>query len=115
MDQFVKVRMDEREIRSAKTERGVRQGQCQSPILFKLCKEYLTEKALEVFEDFRLRRQIIRNAKYADDIMLLAQVETVVPDTLDRLIDIGLYCEMEINVEETEVMKVSRSPFPCRI
>jgi len=61
-----------------------------------------------VFEDFRIRRQIIRNVKSADDIVLLAKEEKVVRDTLDRLIDIGLYCEMEINVEETEVMKISR-------
>jgi hypothetical protein len=61
-----------------------------------------------VFEDFRIRRQIIRNVKSADDIVLLAKEEKVVRDTLDRLIDIGLYCEMEINVEVTEVMKISR-------
>ena len=79
-----------------------------SPILFNLYSEYLTKKALKVFEDFRIRRQIIRNAKSADDIVPLAKEETVVPDTLDRLIDTELYCEMEINLEETEVMKISR-------
>ena len=67
-----------------------------------------------MFEDFRIRRQIIRNVKSADDIVLLAKEEKVVRDTLDRLIDIGLYCEMEINVEETEVMKISRWPFPMQ-
>ena len=79
-----------------------------SSILFNLYSEYLTKKVLEVFEDFRIRRQIIRNMKSADDIVLMAKEETVVPDTLDRLTDIGLYSEMEINVEETEVMKISR-------
>jgi len=79
-----------------------------SPILFKLYKEYLTKKTLQVFEDFRIRRQLIRNLKFVDDNVLLAKEETVARDTLDRLIDIGLYCEMEMNVEETEVMKISR-------
>jgi hypothetical protein len=60
-----------------------------------------------VFEDFRIRRQIISNVKSADDIVPLAKEETVVPDALDRLFDIGLYCEMEINLEQTEVMKIS--------
>jgi hypothetical protein len=61
-----------------------------------------------VFEDFRIRRQIIRNVKFVDDIVLLAKKETVAWDTLDRPIDIGLYCEVEMNVEETEAMKISR-------
>jgi hypothetical protein len=61
-----------------------------------------------VFEDFRIRRQIIRNVKFAGDIVLLAKEKTVVPDMLDRLIDIGLYFKMEINVEENDVMKISR-------
>jgi hypothetical protein len=43
--------------------------------------------------------------KSADDILLLAKEKKMVPDTLDRLIYIELHCEMEINVEETEVMK----------
>jgi hypothetical protein len=60
-----------------------------------------------VFEDFRIRRQIIRNVKFASDIVLLAKGETAVPDVLDRLIDAGLYFEMEINVEENDVMKIS--------
>jgi len=79
-----------------------------SPILFNFYNEYLIKETLKVFEDFRIRRQIIRNVKSADDIVLLVKEEKVVRDTLDRLIDIGLYCEMEINVEATEVMKISR-------
>jgi hypothetical protein len=55
-----------------------------------LYSEYATKKALEVFEDFRIIRQIISNVKSADDIVPLAKEETVVPDALDRLIDIGL-------------------------
>jgi hypothetical protein len=107
MDQFVKVRLDEGETRRVKTERRVRQGYCLSPILFNLYSEYLTKKTPEVFEEFRIRRQIISIVKSADDFVLMAKEETVVPDRFDRLIAIGLYCEMEINVDEAEAKKIS--------
>ena len=110
MDQSVKVRLDKGEIRGEKTERGVRKGWCLSPILFNLYSEYLTKKALEVFEDLKIRRQIIRTVKSADDIKLLTKEEMVLQDMLDRLIYIALYCEMEINVGETNVIGISRQP-----
>jgi len=44
--------------------------------------------------------------KFVDDIVLLAKEETLARDPLDRLIDIGLYCKMEMNVEEIEVIKI---------
>ena len=79
-----------------------------SLILFTVYSEYLTKKTPEAFEDFRIRRQIIRNVKSVGDTVLLAKEETALPDMLDRLSDTGLYFEMEINVEENYVMKISR-------
>ena len=40
--------------RSVKIGRGVSQGCCLSPILFKLYSEYLTKEALEGFRDFKV-------------------------------------------------------------
>ena len=34
---------------------------------------------------------------------------------IDKLIEIGGYCGMEMNVEKTEVMRISRQPFPVKI
>jgi hypothetical protein len=42
--------------------------------------------------------------KYADGLVLMAKVETVLQGMIDRLIEIG----MEMNVEKTKVMRISR-------
>jgi hypothetical protein len=53
--------------------------------------------------------------KYADDLVLLAKEEKVLQDMIDKLIEIGRCCEMEMNVEKTKVMRTSRQPSPVKI
>jgi hypothetical protein len=45
-------------------------------------------------------------------LVLLAKEETVLQDTIDRLIEIGTFHGMEINVEKTMVMGISRELSP---
>jgi hypothetical protein len=54
MEQSVRIRLDQRETRSVKIGRGVRQGYCLSPILFNLYSEYRTKEALEGFGEFKI-------------------------------------------------------------
>jgi hypothetical protein len=115
MEQSVKIRLDQGEKRSVKIGRGVRQGCCLSLILFNLYSKYLTKQALEGFGDFKVGEQVIRTVKYADDIVLLAKEETVLQGMIDRLIEIGKHYEMEMNVEKTKVMRISRQPSPIKI
>ena len=98
-----------------KIGRGVRQGSCLSPILFNLYSECLTKEALEGFGDFKIRGQIIHTVKYADGLVLLAKEEQVLKDTIDKLIEIGGCYRMEMNMEKTKVMRISRQPFPVKI
>jgi len=53
--------------------------------------------------------------KYADDLVLLAKEEKVLQDMIDKLIEIGRCHGMEINVEKTKVMRISRQPFPAKM
>jgi retron-type reverse transcriptase len=115
MAQSVKVRLNRRKTRSVKTGRGVRQGCCLSPILFKLYSECLTKEALEGSGDFKIGGQIIHTVKYADDLVLLANKEKVVQNMVDKLIEIGRCYGMEMNVEKTKVMRISRQPSPVKI
>jgi hypothetical protein len=46
--------------------------------------------------------------KYADDLVLLAKEEKVLQGMVDRLIEIGRRYGMEMNVEKTKVMRISR-------
>jgi len=115
MAQSVKVRLNRGETRSVKNGRGVRQGYCLPPILFNLYSEYLTKEALEGLGDFKIGGQIIHTVKYADDLELLAKEEKVLQDMIDKLIEIGRCYGMEMKVEKTKVMRISRQPFPVKI
>ena len=50
--------------------------------------------------------------KYADDPVLMAKEETVLQGIIHKLIEIGRCCGMEMNVEKTKVMRISRQPSP---
>jgi hypothetical protein len=53
--------------------------------------------------------------KYADDRELLAEEETVLQGMIDRLNEIGRRYGIEMNVEKTKVMRISRQPSPIKI
>ena len=89
MDQRVKVGLDREETRSVQIVRGVRQGCCLSPILFKLYSEFLTKEALDGVGDFKIGGQIIQIVKIADNLVLMAKEKTVLHGMIDKLIEIG--------------------------
>ena len=47
--------------------------------------------------------------------MLLAKEEKALKDMIDKLIEFGRCYEMEMNVEISKVMRISRQPFPVKI
>jgi hypothetical protein len=85
------------------------------PILFNLYSKCLKKEALEGFGDFKIGGQVIRTVKYADERVLLAREEKVLQGMVDRLIEIGRCYGMEMNVEKTKVMRISRQPYPTKI
>ena len=48
---------------------------------------------------FKLGGQVILTVKCADDFVLLAKEETGPEDVIDGIIEIGIFCGMEINIE----------------
>ena len=53
--------------------------------------------------------------KYADDLVLLAKEAEVLQDMTDKLTESGRCYGMEMNVEKTKVMRISRQQFPVKI
>jgi len=86
-----------------------------SPILFNLYSECLTKEALDGFRDFNFGGHILQTLKYGNELVLMAKEETVLQGMIDKLIEIGRCCGMEMNVEKTKVMRISRQPSPVII
>jgi hypothetical protein len=80
-----------------------------------LCNECLTKKALDWFGDLKIEGQIINTVKYADYLLSLAKEKMVQQDMIDKLTETGRSYGMEINVEKTKVMRISRQPFPVKL
>jgi predicted regulator of amino acid metabolism with ACT domain len=74
----------------------------------------MAKAALEGFRDIKIG-QVTRTVKYADDFVLLAEEEAVLQGLIDRLIEIGRYYGIEMNVEKCKVMTISRQPTPVQI
>jgi len=53
--------------------------------------------------------------KYTDNLVLLAKEEKVLQGMIDKLIEIVGCYGMEMNVEKTKVMRISRQTFPVKI
>jgi len=115
MNQRIKVRLDGGETRGVQTGRGVRQGCSLSLILFNSYSECLTKEALDGLGDFNIGGQIIQTVKYADDLVLMAKEETVLQGMIEKLIETGSCYGMEMNVEKTKAMRISRQPSPLTI
>jgi hypothetical protein len=75
----------------------------------------LTKEDLEECRDFKIGGQFIQTVKYADDLVLLAKEEKMLQDMIDKLIEIGRCYGMEMNVEKTKVMRISKQPSPVTI
>jgi hypothetical protein len=98
MNQSVKITLDQTETRSVTIGGGDRVGWCLSPILFTLYSKYLTKDAVEGVGDFKWGGQMIGTIKYVAQLVLMSKKETVLQDMLDRLTEIGRFCELEMNV-----------------
>jgi hypothetical protein len=49
------------------------------------------------------------------DLVLLAKEEMVLQAMTDEPIEVGRSYVMEMNVEKTKVMRISRQPFPVKL
>ena len=85
-----------REDKRCEEWRGVRQEWCLSPTVFNLYSEYLTNKDLEVFGDFKIGGQVVRTVRQAEDFVLVVVEEAVLRGMTDRLIEIGKAVEWKL-------------------
>jgi len=80
-----------------------------------LYSECLNKEALDGLGDFNIGGQIIQAVKYADDLVLMTKEEMVLQGMIDKLTEIRRCYGMEMIVEKTKVMRISRRPSPVTI
>jgi hypothetical protein len=78
-----------------------------------LYSEYLTKEAVEGFGGFKIGH-VIRTVKYVDDLVL-AKEEMGLQGMSGRILETVSRVGMEMNVEETKVIRISRHPPPVQI
>jgi Reverse transcriptase (RNA-dependent DNA polymerase). len=106
MRQRVKLRRNQGETDSVKIGRGVKQGCCMSSILINLYGEYLM---LAEVEDFKIGESIINKVRFADNTAIIVKTQEELQDMVNRLVATGRKYGMKINIDKSQVMRVSRS------
>ena len=64
--------------------------------------EYVTKGALNGFDSFDSRGQLIGTVRFTDEFVILGEEEAVLQGMFDRVIEVGRCCGMEVNVENTK-------------
>ena len=84
-------------------------GCCILPILFNLYGEYLMKQALAKVRNFKIVLKSINEVRFADDTAIIAKTQEELHNMLNRLVDTERKYGMEINIDKSLVMRVSRS------
>jgi len=67
------------------------------------------KEALAEVGDFKIGGRIINKVRFEDDTAIIAESQDELQDTVNRLVDTGRKDSLEINIDKSQVMRVSRS------
>ena len=67
------------------------------------------KEALAQVGDFKIGGMIINKVRYADDTAIIAKTQEELQCTVNRLVDAGRKYGMEMNIDKSQKMRVSRS------
>ena len=99
-----------------KVEQGVRQGCVMSPWLFNLYMDHILREAKERFSGgVKLEERNVQFLLFADDLMLVAEMEEDVERNLQILDDVMAQWQMKINWGKTKAMVVKRGGGSCNV
>ena len=67
------------------------------------------KEALTEVGDFKIGGRIINKVRFVDNKDIIANTQEELQDMVNRLVDTGWNHSMEINIDKSQVMRVSRS------
>ena len=67
------------------------------------------KETLAVIGDFKIGGKIVNKIRFADDTAIIAKTQEELQDVVNTLVDNGRKYGMEINIDKSQVMRVSRS------
>ena len=67
------------------------------------------KEALAEVGDFKIGGKIINKVRFTDDMAIIAKTQEELQDMVNRLVDTGRKYGMEINIDKSQVTRVSRS------
>lgn len=68
----------------------------------------LLDEGLEDLGTFKIGGRVIRLGKYADDLVLIVSTVEELQKMIDQLVEAGKNYGIEINVEKSKVMAISK-------
>lgn len=84
------LRVNGKESRTIKIQRGVRQGCIMSPILFNLYSEQIFKEALDELDaGILVNEDRLNNIRYADDTVVFADSPEALQEIMDRVVTVS--------------------------
>ena len=62
-----------------------------------------------IIQPYKIGGTIINKVRFADDTAIIAKIQEELQDMVNRLVNTGRKYGMEINIDKSQVMRVSRS------
>ena len=90
---------------------GVRQGGLLSTILYNIYAEFMITEALDNNSDgIKIGGELVAAVRYADDQAMMSYTNAGLQRIMDALNDSGKDYGMNINIEKTKLMRISKQP-----
>ena len=103
------IRWDGEVSKEVKVEKGVRQGCVISSLLFSLYSEFMIKEAMKNVKGIKLNRINLRDLRYADNAVLIANKGKQMQNMIDRLNKTCKEYGMEMILKNTKEMIMNKT------
>lgn len=110
-----RIRINNQLTEEIDVDTGIRQGDSLSPLLFNLIMDKIIQNVKNTSSGYRLGSKEIQIVCYADDAMIVAENEDNVQRLLHTFHNTAKDYNMEISIEKTKSVVISKEPRRCKL